>query len=114
MNDSYQAVYDAVRSRMGNCDIAGAVAEVARQSMDMSYAIPVLMQDIAQQFAEYSRPSAVYRPSLSIDGTKWCALYGGNLQDGVAGFGDTPAAAMVDFDIQWLNAKAISQETGNG
>ena len=29
------------------------------------------------------------------------ALYGENLQDGVAGFGDSPALAMADFDLQW-------------
>ena len=51
--------------------------------------------------ARYEAPSAIYRPSLSIDGDKWCALYGENLQDGVAGFGDSPADAMWDFDRAW-------------
>jgi hypothetical protein len=46
------------------------------------------------------------RPRVFPDGNQWCALYGENLQEGVAGFGDTPAKASVDFDIQWLNAKA--------
>lgn len=46
-------------------------------------------------------PSAVYRPAISMDGEKWCALYGDNLQDGVAGFGDSPAQAMADFDRAW-------------
>jgi hypothetical protein len=36
-----------------------------------------------------------------IDGDKWCALYGENLQDGVAGFGDSPALAMADFNKNW-------------
>jgi len=57
-------------------------------------------------FSENANPSVLYRPGLSLDGDKWCALYGANLQDGVAGFGDTPALAMRDFDIQWFNAKA--------
>ena len=60
----------------------------------------------------YQRPSAVFRPSLSVDGNQWCALYGANLQDGVAGFGDSPADAMWDFDRNWsakLPAKAASQ-----
>lgn len=52
--------------------------------------------------ARYDCPSAVYRPALSIDGNQWCALYGANLQDGVAGFGDSPAEAMADFDARWF------------
>lgn len=54
--------------------------------------------------AQYERPSAIYRPRLSVDGNQWCALYGDNLQDGVAGFGDSPNAAMWSFDQAW-NAK---------
>ena len=46
-------------------------------------------------------PHVLMRPSLSIDGTSWCALYGDNLQDGVAGFGKSPEEAMIDFDRQW-------------
>jgi hypothetical protein len=59
----------------------------------------------------HQRPSAVFRPSLSIDGNQWCALYGANLQDGVAGFGDSPTDAMWDFDRNWsakLPSKAAS------
>ena len=50
---------------------------------------------------EMKRPSVLYRPKLSLDGDQWCALYGENLQEGVAGFGDTPAAAMAAFDKAW-------------
>ncbi len=46
-------------------------------------------------------PSVVFRPRLSIDGDQWCALYGENLQDGVAGFGSSPEKAMQDFDDAW-------------
>lgn len=46
-------------------------------------------------------PSYMYRPKLSIDGNQWCALYGENLQDGVAGFGDSPEDAYLDFDRAW-------------
>ena len=46
-------------------------------------------------------PSVLYRPKIYIDEGKWCALYGENLQDGVAGFGDSPALAMADFDKNW-------------
>jgi hypothetical protein len=48
------------------------------------------------------RPSTIYRPSLSIDGNRWCAFYGSNLQDGVAGFGVSPEEAYADFDRAWV------------
>ena len=50
---------------------------------------------------ELKRPSAIYRPTLSIDGDMWCALYGGDLQSGVAGFGKSPRDAMWKFDQAW-------------
>lgn len=52
-------------------------------------------------------PSVIYRPSLKIDGNKWCALYGESLEEGIAGFGDTPAEAMAEFDKAWLTYKGI-------
>jgi len=62
----------------------------------------------------HGRPSAVFRPSLSIDGDKWCALYGDNPQDGVAGFGDSPADAMWDFDRAWATKlpRKVAKEGG--
>ena len=61
------------------------------------------MASIAWQSAasEHTRPSAVFKPALSIDGDQWCALYGSNLQDGVAGFWKSPADAMHAFDAEW-------------
>lgn len=47
-------------------------------------------------------PHSLYRPRVYIDGDKWCALYGENLQDGVAGFGESLAEAMEDFDKNWV------------
>lgn len=35
------------------------------------------------------------------DGDQWCVLYGSNLQEGISGFGDTPDAAMENFDLNW-------------
>ena len=54
--------------------------------------------------AEYERHSVIFRPKIYIDGNQWCVLYGDNLQDGVAGFGDSPAKAMEDFDINFNTA----------
>jgi len=31
---------------------------------------------------------------ISLDGDKWCALVGEDLQEGIAGFGDTPIDAI--------------------
>lgn len=106
MSDSYQAIYDAVRSRISNGDIGHVVQEVARNAFDISWAVPQALQNFNIACAEHARPSAVYRPRLSIDGNQWCALYGENLQDGVAGFGDTPEAACAAFDDAWLNGNA--------
>jgi hypothetical protein len=64
---------------------------------------------IQQAAFEMMRPCVVWRPRLSIDGNMWCALLGDNLQDGVAGFGNSPAAAMWAFDEAW-HAKLSSQE----
>jgi hypothetical protein len=52
---------------------------------------------------EYQRPSVVFKPTLSKDGNMWCAMLGENLQEGVVGFGDTPADAMYAFDAAWLS-----------
>jgi hypothetical protein len=54
---------------------------------------------------QLARPSAIHRPTVTKDGDKWCALYGVNLQEGVAGFGNTPDEACRQFDVQWLNER---------
>jgi hypothetical protein len=46
-------------------------------------------------------PHLLYKASLSLDGNQWCWLYGDNLQEGIAGFGDTPAKAAIEFDRAW-------------
>ena len=48
---------------------------------------------------------ATLRPELSQDGDQWCFLYGKNLQSGVAGFGDTPAQAVSNFNDNWRSEK---------
>ncbi|WEM01112.1 MULTISPECIES: hypothetical protein [Delftia] len=102
MSDSYQPIYDAIRSRIGGCDVGQAVEMAIRSAFDNA---GHLMACVAQEFSasahEQQRPAVLFRPALSVDGNQWCALYGDNLQDGVAGFGNTPAEAMTDFDRQW-------------
>lgn len=91
---SYQAVYDAV-----NLNFSGA-----------SYLWQHAQQEIYAVSGEMQRPSVLYRPSISMDGSKWCALYGEDLMQGVAGFGDTPAEAMADFDKNWLKQRTPASQ----
>lgn len=102
MSDAYQAIYDATRSRISGGNISDAV-EAAMRNANIGECAYMIQQSAQQAISFYESPSAIYRPALSIDGNKWCALYGDNLQDGVAGFGDSPALAMSDFDKQWYS-----------
>ena len=43
----------------------------------------------------------ILKPKLYQDGDKWCVLYGENIMLGVAGFGDTPYLAILDFNKSW-------------
>jgi hypothetical protein len=61
---------------------------------------------------EQMRPSYLYRPRLSIDGDQWRALYGENLQDGVAGFGGSPGEAYAAFDKAWTEGLPIAAIPG--
>jgi hypothetical protein len=102
MSDTYQAVYDAVRSRLSNGDIGAAVGEALRiEAAGLSHAIESARMEYVYAASAQQRPCVLFHPSISIDGDKWCALYGENLQDGVAGFGDSPALAMAAFDAEW-------------
>ena len=52
---------------------------------------------------ELRRPFMMLKPSIFIEGNQWCVLYGDNIQDGVAGFGDSPEMAAWDFDKAWTS-----------
>lgn len=104
MSDTYQAVFDAVRSKMANIDVGGAIEQSMRDANIPHYfemAMHAAQQAAASIEEFHTAPSAIYRPAISIDGNQWCALYGDDLQCGVAGFGDTPEQAMADFDRNW-------------
>lgn len=110
MSESYQAIYDAVRSRIGNGNVGDAVERVASRAFDISHVVRMLEHTFAITADEMRRPSVLWRPAVYPDGTKWCALYGDDPQRGVAGFGDTPAEAMADFDMNWLKQRATAGE----
>lgn len=54
--------------------------------------------------AQMLRPSRLQPTKIFKDGDQWCCLLGEDIQSGVAGWGPTPAAAMLDFDNNWHKA----------
>ena len=98
--DIYQPIYDAVSSRIRNGDIGSAIQE-ALNTCNMGHYAEMAYRSIEQVAAQYDKPSAIYRPKIYVDGKAWCALYGDDLQAGVAGFGDSPAAAMDALNVAW-------------
>lgn len=54
-------------------------------------------------------PFVLLKPRLFPDGNQWCALYGDNIQEGLCGFGDTPAKAVLDFDTNYWQQSAINK-----
>jgi len=103
--ETYQPIYDGVRSRISNGDIGYAV-ERAISEANIGHYFMLAGENLGHALDEYQRPSAVYRPTLTLDGNQFCALYGLNLMEGIAGFGDTAAEAMLDFDKNWKKQKA--------
>lgn len=105
MSDNYQAIYDAVRSRISNGDIGSVAERVMHECFDVSWQKSILQEQIVSVGNQMSRPSAIYRPKLFPDGNMWCALYGDDLQNGVSGFGKTPDEACYAFDQAWHAAR---------
>lgn len=110
--DTYQAVYDAVSSRIGRCNPSSILEEAARNAFDISYAKAIVQQDVAIAIAEVAaamtRPSVLYRPTLvhSTEPTwphRWCASYG-DTGARVVAWGSSPEAAMNAFDVEWKRA----------
>ena len=61
----------------------------------------LVQQSMQQAILDWQSPSVLYRPKVFPDGNAWCALYGDNIQEGVCGFGKTPAEAVHDFNRNW-------------
>ena len=107
MSDNYQAVFDAVRSKISNGDIGSAVEQAFRDA-NISFYFDQATRAIGDAGYEMQRPCHLLKPRLFMDGNQWCALYGENIQDGVCGFGVSPAQAMYDFDKNYTTPiKAI-------
>ena len=66
------------------------------------------------RYAEFdlvNSPFGLLKPVMSMDGNQFCFLLGDNLQEGLAGFGDTPRLAAVDFNKQF-NEYSIMNRRG--
>lgn len=108
MSETYDAVYHVVsRAFSGFCP--SSILENATRNMDISHYANMASHAVQEAAMEYTRPSVTMRPKVFMDGDKWCALYGDNLQDGVAGFGVSPSKAMYDFDTNW--SKSPTQQS---
>jgi hypothetical protein len=57
-----------------------------------------------------NRPSYILKPKVFRDGDQWCALFGVNLMEGVAGFGLSPSEAYDDFDKAWFQQLTTSDK----
>jgi len=73
---------------------------------DVIHAAQMAMVNWSDAAWQHMRPSVLYRPTISLDGNCYCALYGDDLMAGCAGFGETMADAMTDFDKNWMQQKA--------
>lgn len=65
---------------------------------------------IVEAAAFVSAPHVTMRPAIFPDGNQWCALYGADLQVGIAGFGDTPALACAAFDKAWSSLRCGTKQ----
>lgn len=75
--------------------------EIMRHQSDIAYYV---------QKEEYNL-FTMLKPKLFIDGNQWCCLYGDNIQEGIAGFGESPWSAIINFNLQWnMPIKEIKDE----
>ena len=94
--DTYQAVFDAVRSKI-SFNGSELIERISHQ-FDISHAVEMVRNEFVTVAYEMQRPSVIHKPKISLDGNEYCALLGDNLQEGIAGFGESPAKAFTDFD----------------
>ena len=76
----------------------------------MSEADPYLSEAASSRSqAEQERQAVMLVATLGLtpsqDGDKWCFLWGENIQEGVAGFGDTVMKAIYDFNSNVYHQK---------
>ena len=82
--------------------------EQIESSQRQHFAVMQHEQDMGNSIAEWEMRYIRALPVvLSKDGNQHCFLYGENLQEGVAGFGDSVYLAMLDFNKEWHKEQAL-------
>lgn len=71
---------------------------------------PRLIEAIYDIRHEMTRPSVLYRASVFQDGNMFCCLYGENLQEGLAAYGETPAEAVHNFDFYVWQGRPVPEK----
>jgi hypothetical protein len=102
MSDSYQAIYDAVRSRIQGANVESAV----REAMDFSWQKERMVECFREATVEMQLPSVLYRADIrqETDG-RWSCCY-----SGVVAFGRSPAEAASHFNYYaWLGQPTPEQ-----
>jgi len=105
--DTYQPIYDAVRSGITSFDGQSLIDRIAVNFVDISHHLEIVKQEFLNAAFEMQRPSVIFKPKISRDGDQWCVLLGDDLQIGVAGFGSTPDEAVRNFDKQWYSNEGL-------
>ena len=95
----YQAIYDAVSRRLSGA--SEAIRDAVTRAFDISHQVHHVADSFMIAANEQMRPSVLFRPTLDHfhrygQSDQWRATYGH-----VRGIGDTPDAAMRDFDQKW-------------
>ena len=57
MSDNYQAVYDAVRSRISGCSVGDVLASAAREAFDISHQKAIGIEQFVAAVYEHQRPA---------------------------------------------------------
>jgi hypothetical protein len=89
----YQAIYDAVRSRISGGNVGEIVADACRNAFDISHMKAMLQQDFSIAAAEMARPCVLFKPEIKLDRGVWEVVLGDIYASGI-----TPAQAMSNFD----------------
>ncbi len=79
----------------------------------MSYELPDYMHSEVHSAVQCEQLAAERKSLWAVqlglvpkqDGNQWCVLYGENLQEGIAAFGDTPSDAMYHFEEAMASKK---------
>jgi hypothetical protein len=101
MSDSYQAIYDAVRSRISGGNVGEIVADACRSAFDISHLKYHLQEDFSIAAREMARPCVLFKPTIQADGNMWTVLLGPDPMIGVFATGATPAEAMANWDQEF-------------